>query len=81
MTKIPYADIRAESARIQCPTLVITTEGSGLGSVEQTRAWQEKIPASSLRVLPGNSHHVAASAPEQCAAETLAFIARQRPGT
>ena len=77
MTTIPYSDIRAEASKIDCPSLVITTEGSGLASVEDTRAWQMEIPNSRLVVLPGNSHHVAASAPDRCAKETLAFLSGQ----
>jgi 3-oxoadipate enol-lactonase len=71
---IPKADITADLPRIQCPTLVITTEGSALGSVQETRAWQEKIPNSTLLVLPGDSYHAAASDADRCAQETLAFI-------
>src|SRR5205085_8597045 len=40
---INYSDIRADIAKIRCPTLVITTEESGLASVEETRAWQQAI--------------------------------------
>ena len=75
---VHHADITADLPRIQCPTLVITTEGSALGSVAETRAWQEKIPRSTLLVLPGNSYHVAASDAARCAQETLAFIQRNR---
>jgi pimeloyl-ACP methyl ester carboxylesterase len=71
---IACADIRADLPRIQCPTLVITTEGSALGSVEITRTWQQMIPRSELLVLPGNSYHVAASDAEACARAALAFI-------
>ena len=71
---INYSDIRADIPKIRCPTLVITTEGSGLASVEETRAWQEQIADSRLLVLPGNSYHVAASHPERCAQATLEFI-------
>ena len=53
METIACADIRADVPKIACPTLVITTEGSGLASVEETRAWQETIPDSELLVLPG----------------------------
>ena len=74
-TTISTADITADLPRIQCPTLVITTEGSALGSVDETRAWQQMIPDSRLVVLPGNSYHVAASDPDRCAQETLQFIA------
>jgi pimeloyl-ACP methyl ester carboxylesterase len=76
MGTIACADIRADLPRIACPTLVITTEGSGLASVEETRAWQRTIARSELLVLPGNSFHVAASDAEQCARATLDFISR-----
>jgi pimeloyl-ACP methyl ester carboxylesterase len=71
---INYSDIRADIPKIRCPTLVITTEGSGLASVEETRSWQQQIANSRLLVLPGNSYHVAASHPEACANAVLDFI-------
>ena len=79
MKTIACADIRADLPRIACPTLVITTEGSGLASVDETRAWQQTIPDSELLVLPGDSYHVAASNAVQCAQATLAFIERRDP--
>jgi pimeloyl-ACP methyl ester carboxylesterase len=75
MQTIACADIRADLPKIRCPTLVITTEKSGLASVAETRAWQEQIANSELLVLPGDSYHVAASHAERCAEATLAFIA------
>jgi 3-oxoadipate enol-lactonase len=69
------ADIREYLPRIECPTLVITTEESGLASVEQNRAWQQQIPNSRLLVLPGNSYHAAITHARECAEATLAFIA------
>ena len=74
---IPSADIRGDLPKIKCPTLVITTSSSGLGSVDETRAWQQQIPNSKLLVIPGNSYHVAASHADRCARETLAFISAQ----
>ena len=74
--KILTSDITSDLARIACPTLVITTEGSALGTVEETRAWQQKIPGSTLLVLPGDSFHVAASDPDRCAREAFDFISR-----
>ncbi len=71
---IANVDITSDLARIRCPTLVITTEGSALGTVDQTRAWQQLIPSSRLLVLPGDSYHVAASDADRCARETLAFV-------
>jgi len=76
MRHIECADIRADLPQITCPTLVITSEGSGVASVEETRAWQRTIRNSELLVLPGNSYHVAASDADRCAQETLAFIRR-----
>jgi 3-oxoadipate enol-lactonase len=80
MRTIACADIRADLPRIRCPTLVITTEGSGLATVDETRAWQRQIANSELLVLPGNSYHVAASHAAECAAAALAFIARNAGG-
>jgi pimeloyl-ACP methyl ester carboxylesterase len=81
MDTIACADIRADVPKIACPTLVITTEGSGLASVDETRAWQETIPDSELLVLPGDSFHVATTDAEACAQATLAFIQRHDPTT
>jgi pimeloyl-ACP methyl ester carboxylesterase len=81
---INYSDIRADVPKIACPTLVITTDESGLASVDETRAWQAQIPGSELLVIDGNSYHVAASHAERCAEAVLDFIARKtrdsRPG-
>jgi pimeloyl-ACP methyl ester carboxylesterase len=74
MPTIAVADIRADIPKIKCPTLVITTEESGLASVEATRAWQEQIPDSRLLVMPSDSYHVAASDAEACAKAALEFI-------
>jgi 3-oxoadipate enol-lactonase len=75
MATIACADIRADLPKIRCPTLVITTDGSGLASVAETRRWQQEIANSELRVLPGDSYHTAATHAGECAAATLAFIA------
>ena len=75
---MPYVDITADLPRIKCPTLVMTTAASALGSVEATREWQQMIPHSELRVLPGDSYNVAASDPDLCAQERLAFILKHR---
>jgi pimeloyl-ACP methyl ester carboxylesterase len=77
MKTIACADIRVDVPNITRPTLVITTEGSGLASVEETRAWQQTIADSELLVLPGDSYHVAASEAAQCAQATLEFIERR----
>ena len=77
LATIACADIRADMPNIACPTLVITTEDSALGSVADTRAWQQTIPDSELLVLPGNSYHVAASHAAACAEAAVAFIERR----
>ena len=75
---IAYADIRADVARITCPLLVITNQGSAIASADENREWQQKIPNSSLLVLPGDSYHVAVTDAERCAQATLEFISRNR---
>jgi 3-oxoadipate enol-lactonase len=77
MPTIAIADIRPDIPKIKCPTLVITTQDSGLGSVDAMRAWQEQIAGSELVVLPGNSYHVAATHAEPSAKATLDFLARR----
>ena len=74
---INFTDISADIPKIRCPLLVITTEGSNLASVEETRAWQRQVPNSELLVLPGDSYHIAATDPDRCAAATLEFIKRR----
>lgn len=74
---VPDLDVRADLERIACPTLIVTTDASGLGSVEATREWQRRIPASELMVVPGDSYHVAATHADQCAAASLDFIRRR----
>ena len=77
MPTIAVADIRADIPKIKCPTLVITTEDSGLGSVASMRAWQEQIAGSELVVFPGNSYHVAATHADEAADATLDFLKRR----
>ena len=79
VSTIPTWDVADDLARITCPTLVITTEGSALGSVDDTGVWQRKIRNSTLLALPGDSFHVAATDSDRCAQETLNFIRRARP--
>ena len=80
MGSIACADITDDLPKISTPTLVITTRQSGLGTVEETRAWQQTIRNSELVVLEGNSYHVAATHAEQAAAAALDFIRRHGGG-
>ena len=79
MKTIACADIRADVPKLR-PTLVATTEKSGLATVDDTRAWQQQIAKSRRVVLPGDSYHVAATHAGDCAAATLDFIA-ENPGS
>lgn len=74
---VPGLDVRPDLPLIQAPTLVVTTDGSGIDGVEATRAWQTRIKGSALMVLPGDSYHVATTHAEACARATLDFIERR----
>jgi pimeloyl-ACP methyl ester carboxylesterase len=71
---VPSVDVREEVSRIAAPTLVVTTTGSGLGSVETVRAWQEQIPGSRLTVIDSDSYHVAASDADEVAGLVRQFL-------
>lgn len=71
---VPNVDVTGEVQRIAAPTLVVTTTGSGLGSVDTVKAWQEKIVRSKLVVLDNDSYHVAASDPDETAALVRDFL-------
>jgi pimeloyl-ACP methyl ester carboxylesterase len=60
--------------RIAAPTLVLAAEGSAVQDIEATREWQRLIPGSVLQPLPGDSPHLAATHPDECAERVLAFI-------
>jgi pimeloyl-ACP methyl ester carboxylesterase len=76
---VPTVDVTADLPRIACPTLVVTTTGSGLGSADAVRAWQRTIPHSRLVELPGDSYHAAASDPDRCAEIVRAFLDAHDP--
>jgi pimeloyl-ACP methyl ester carboxylesterase len=62
-------------SRITAPTLIVTTQESGLQSVEAVKRYAERIPNARVIVLPGDSFHIAAVEPELCARHALAFMA------
>jgi 3-oxoadipate enol-lactonase len=66
--------VTEEVGRITAPTLVVTTTGSGLGSVDSVRSWQERITGSRLMVLENDSYHVAASDPDEAATLVRDFL-------
>jgi 3-oxoadipate enol-lactonase len=69
-------DISEALPRITAPSLIATTEHSALASVAIVRRWQQQTPDSELLVLPGDSYHIAAAAPDECARRALEFIER-----
>jgi 3-oxoadipate enol-lactonase len=76
-------DLEQELARLAVPTLMVTTQESGLQSVAAVERYAARIPDARLIVLPGDSFHIAAVEPGVCAQHALAFVqevsARDRP--
>ena len=59
---------------IQAPTLIVTTQESGLQSVEAVKQYARCIPDARVVVLPGDSFHIAAVDPDLCAQHALQFM-------
>ena len=59
---------------IGAPTLIVTTQESGLQSVEAVERYAARIPDARVIVLPGDSYHIAAVEPELCAQHALRFM-------
>ena len=71
---VPSLDIRDDVAKVQCPTLIITTTGSGLRTIDSVKAWQPRIANSQLLIIEGDAWHAAGAYPDQCAQAALEFI-------
>ena len=67
-------ELEHELHRITAPTLYVTTEGSGLHSVEEVEKFAKQIPNARVIVVPGDSFHIAAVAPDACAQQALRFM-------
>jgi pimeloyl-ACP methyl ester carboxylesterase len=67
-------DLDAMLPRIGVPTLMVTTQESGLQSTATVERHAARIPDAEVIVLPGDSYHIAASAPDACARHALRFI-------
>jgi len=67
-------ELEDELPRITAPTLIVTTQESGLQSVEAVERYARRIPNSQVIVLPGDSYHIAAAEPDLCAQQALRFI-------
>ena len=61
---------------IAAPTLIVTTQESGLQSVEAVRRYAARIPNARVIVVDGDSYHIAAVEPATCAQHALAFMAQ-----
>jgi 3-oxoadipate enol-lactonase len=67
-------DLDERLPRIAAPTLIVTTPESGLQTVEAVERYAKRIPNARVIVLPGDSYHIAAVAPDLCAQHALRFI-------
>src|SRR5476649_2627113 len=67
-------ELADELPRITAPTLIVTTRESGLQSVEAVDRYARQIKNAKVIVMPGDSYHIAAAEPDQCAQHALAFI-------
>jgi pimeloyl-ACP methyl ester carboxylesterase len=61
-------------SRITAPTLIVTTQESGLQSVQAVERYAQLIPNARVIVLPGDSFHIAAVEPDLCAQHALQFM-------
>jgi pimeloyl-ACP methyl ester carboxylesterase len=59
---------------IEAPTLIVTTQESGLQSVEAVERYAARIPDARVIVVPGDGYHIAAVEPELCARHALHFM-------
>src|SRR2546421_2526470 len=61
-------------SRISAPTLIVTTQESGLQSVEAVERYARRFPNARVIVLAGDSFHIAAVEPDLCAQHALRFM-------
>jgi pimeloyl-ACP methyl ester carboxylesterase len=73
-------ELADELPRITAPTLIVTTQESGLQSVEAVEHYARQIQNAKVIVMPGDSYHIAAAEPDICAQHALTFI-RQTSAT
>ena len=67
-------ELENQLSRIAAPTLIVTTQESGLQSVAAVELYASRIPGARVVVLPGDSFHIAAVEPDLCAQHALAHI-------
>jgi 3-oxoadipate enol-lactonase len=69
-------DLREAVKKVRCPSLIITTTGSGLRTVEGVKAWQSQMKNSELLVLESDAWHAAGALPDVCAKAAADFLAQ-----
>jgi pimeloyl-ACP methyl ester carboxylesterase len=67
-------ELEDKLSRITEPTLIVTTQESGLQSVEAVKRYAARIPNARVVVLAGDSFHIAAVEPDICAQHALRFL-------
>ena len=72
----PQVDVRPELAQIKCRSLIMTTTGNNLKSVDSVKAWQEKLPDSKLMVIEGDAWAPAAAYPDICGPAAARFLSK-----
>lgn len=74
---VPTVDIRPELKLIKCRSLIMTTTGSNLRSVDSVKAWQGKLPNSKLMVIEGDAWQPAGAYPDLCGPAAARFLLNQ----
>lgn len=67
-------ELSDELPRISAPTLIVTTQESGLQTVEAVNRYAQQLRSAKVIVMPGDSYHIAAAEPDICAQHALTFI-------
>jgi 3-oxoadipate enol-lactonase len=67
-------DLSGSLPAIRVPTFVLAAEESSVQPLEATRAWAALIPDARIETVRGDSPHLAALYPDECARRVLAFI-------
>ncbi len=70
-------DWEEELPRIRCPTLIVAPGEEPIGSHDQYERMRARIPGAELISYAGMPHNIGDAAPERCAADLLAFLARR----
>jgi 3-oxoadipate enol-lactonase len=68
-------DLEERLPQISAPTLILTTQESGLQSVKAVKLYARRLPDAHVIVLPGDNFHIAAVEPDICAQHALRFMA------